>query len=112
MTYVFTHTSETGWKVVSTLPGNTVNHSMVAAAMTDPTASQQTVYAINMSETKVIYKVAGLIPNERYTLCNFNNNEDGLLGKSFQTAGANGILIDTALPRSLRVITTLDVALP
>jgi hypothetical protein len=37
--------------------------------------------------------------------------EDGLLGKSFPTADANGILMDTAFPRSLRAITTLDVAL-
>jgi len=112
MTYLFTHTSEPGWQVVSSTSGSTNNSAIVAAVMTNSNASAQTVYAINMYPDTVNYTVGGLVPNKEYTLCSFNSNGNGLLEKSSATASAAGVIRDTAMPKSLIAITTLDVTLP
>ena len=112
MTYLFTHTSKPGWQVVSSTSGSANNSAIVAAVMTNSNASEQTVYAINMYPDTVNYTVGGLIPNREYTLCSFNSNGKGLLEKSSATASAAGVIRDTAMPKSLMAITTLDVTLP
>lgn len=112
MTYLFTHTSVPGWQVVSSTSGSTNNSAIVAAVMTNSNASAQTVYAINMYPDTVIYTVGGLIPNKTYNVYSFNSDGNGLLKKSFATASAAGVLHDTAMPKSLMAITTLDVTLP
>ena len=112
MTWLFTHTSEPAWQVVSSTSGKTNNSAIVAAVMTNSNASEQTIYAINMYSGTINYTVGGLIPNKKYTVCSFNSNGNGLLAKSSVTASATGVVRDTAMSNSLTAITTLDVTLP
>lgn len=113
MTYLFTHTSEPGWQVVSSTSGSTNKSLIIAAVMTNSNASNQTVYAINMNTSQVIYTVEGLIPNKKYNAYSFNNDGNGGLKKEFAaTASAQGMIKDTAMAKSLIAITTLDVTLP
>ena len=112
MTYLFTHTSQPGWQVVSFTSGSTYNSPIVMAVMTNSNASEQTVYAINMSSDMVTYTVGGLIPNKKYTVCSFNNKGNGQLEKSYVTTSAAGVVRNSAISNSLTAITTLDVTLP
>lgn len=113
MTYLFTHTCEPGWQVVSSVTGSINKSYIVTAVMTNSNASEQTIYAINMYADKVIYAVKGLIPNKSYNIYSFNSDGKGVLKKeSSVMASATGVINDTALPKSLLAITTLDITLP
>jgi hypothetical protein len=111
MTWLFTHTSQAGWQVVSTNPG-TVNSGVVVASMTNSNASEQTIYVINTSSHNVTYSLGGLIPNKRYIVCSFNNKGNGQLEKLYVTSGNDGTVRQIGIPNSLVAITTLDLTLP
>lgn len=113
MTYLFTHTSEPGWQVVSSVTGSINQSYIVVAAMTNSNASEQTVYAINNYSGKVTYTIKGLIPNKNYNIYVFNSDGKGTLKKETSViAGAAGTINGSALPKSLVAITTLDILLP
>lgn len=112
MTWLFNHTSEPGWRVVSSYPTAGDNRPIIAAAMINATASEQTIYVINKSSGQVAYTAGGLIPNKKYTVCSFNNNNNGQLEKSEATAGGDGKILHTIKPNSFVAITTYDLTLP
>lgn len=111
MTYLFTHTSEPGWKVISTSGSNQL--ALVAAAMTNSNGAEQTVYAVNMKSSQVIYSLAGLNPNKKYNVYSFNGDaKGGLKLESPLTSNNEGIGLDTLRSKTLIAITTLNITLP
>ncbi len=113
MTYLFTHTCEPGWQVVSSVTGSINKSYIVAAAMNNSNVSEQTIYAINMYADRVDYSLKGLIPNKTYNIYSFNSDGTGILKKeSSVTTSAAGEINGRAMPKSLLAITTLDFPLP
>jgi hypothetical protein len=112
MTWLFNHTSDAGWKVVSASPIVTDNKPIIAAAMINATASEQTVYVANKSTGQVTYTVKGLVPNRKYTVCSFNNNGNGQLEKVQVTVEADGKMRSAIKANSFVAITTYDLSLP
>ena len=112
MTWLFNHTAEPGWQVVSSSPAVGDNKPIVAAALTSSNASEQTVYVMNKSSSQVTYTVRGLIPNKKYTVCSFNKSGNGQLEKIEVTAGSDGTVRNTVMPNSLVAITSFALTLP
>jgi hypothetical protein len=111
MTYLFTHTSNPGWKVISTTGSNQLG--VVAAAMTNSNGSDHTIYAVNNKSGLVKFTLSGLNPNYSYNIYSFNNDNKGSLKKETSVTSDNTGLIEyTSNAKSLIAITTLNITLP
>ena len=111
MTYLFTHTSNPGWRVISTTGSSQLG--VVTAAMTNSNGSDQTIYAINNKSGLVKFTLSGLNPNYSYNVYSFNNDNKGSLKKEASVTSDNtGLIQYTSNAKSLIAITTLNITLP
>lgn len=112
MTWVFTHTCATGWKVISAQPTVSTLSPKSLAAMTDG-ANDYTLYALGTSTSEVNFKVGGLPANRTFHVIAWNDNLMGGLSKLADVqSDAAGVVSFDVKANSFVAVTTLDVDLP
>lgn len=113
MTYLFTHTCESGWEIVKTSSAVDVHNTFAVSALKDGSGKKQTVYAINTAQKSTPYSLSGLAPNQKYNVYSFNTDGNGKLKKETSLkADAAGVVKGIAMANSLIAVTTSDIKLP
>lgn len=112
MTWLFTHTSKSGWKVVTVDPTVKKGSPKAIAAMTDGQGNF-TVYGIHSSNAKVNFKVGGLPADTKFRAIAWNDDLQGALTDlGSLTTDKEGVLSVDLKATGFVALTTLDVTLP
>jgi hypothetical protein len=108
MTWLFTHTSRPGWKVVESRHEN--NPLKYVAAMTDQEGMNLTLYALNKSNGLLPFAIGGLPPGKSFRQLVWNKDQDGKLVKMTDAVSDEKGVIRLNVPgQSVTSLTTFEL---
>ncbi len=112
MTWLFTHTCATGWKVIAAMPTVATLTPKALAAMTDG-GDNFTLYALGTSSARINFRVDGLPAGRVFRVFAWNDDLTGVVSElDSVTSDDSGILSFDVKSGTFVAVTTLDVKLP